>query len=269
MTDAPFPRAQSDLPGLRLLAAMRIGSPVLWRSAVAMTVLCLVCAALPLADDRLLNGVSVWQKPFKFFLSLAVHFATVSWAVSLLAEKDKARTLRAALTALATAGWLEMVYIVFRASRGEASHFATATAFEGVLYSLMGLGALTLTVTTGLAGYHLWRRRREGLWHEAAGLGLVVSAVLTTVVAGYLSSRTGHWVGGAQSDAGGLGFFSWSTTGGDLRVAHFVSLHAAQLVPLAALAGRRRVVWLTALAVTAVTIATFVQAIMGVPLFRA
>ena len=35
------------------------------------------CLSAGAVDDRLFNGVSVWSKPFKFALSLAVYFATL------------------------------------------------------------------------------------------------------------------------------------------------------------------------------------------------
>lgn len=44
-----------------------------------------------------------------------------------------------------------------------------------------------------------------------------------------------HWIGGTESDKNGLWLFGWSRDGGDLRVAHFYSLHAMQFIPLIAL----------------------------------
>jgi hypothetical protein len=61
--------------------------------------------------------------------------------------------------------------------------------------------------------------------------------VLGSATGAYMSNGTGHWVGGVQSDTNGSLFFGWSRTGGDLRL------------------------W------TAVTLAVFVQAMMGRPLF--
>jgi len=84
----------------------------------------------------------------------------------------------------------------------------------------------------------------------------------------YMSAQTSHWVGGELSDAHGLGFFSWSTTGGDLRVAHFIGLHAAQIIPLAALSGDKRMVYAVAGLSVASAAATFVLALMGIPLLR-
>jgi hypothetical protein len=228
-----------------------------------------ICTALPLIDERLLLGVSVWEKPAKFFLSLGIHFATVSWALSLLDGKlREVRGIRRAVRLMTGAAVLELIYIVVQAARGVASHFNTSTTLEAVLYPIMGVGALTLTATAGFIGYKIWRNRNGNLWREATGVGLMLGAVLGTLTAGYMSSMTGHAVGGAAGDATGLPFFHWSTTGGDLRVAHFVGLHAMQVLPLAAMSGRRGVVYGVAGVVTVLTALTFVQAVMGVPLLR-
>ncbi len=45
-----------------------------------------VCLVLAAIDPRLFNGVSVWIKPAKFFLSLAVHMLTVMFGLMLLPE---------------------------------------------------------------------------------------------------------------------------------------------------------------------------------------
>jgi hypothetical protein len=257
------------LPVRRFFQDIYKGSPGLVIWAGVFLVGFALCSAMPLVDDRLLLGVSVWEKPAKFFFSLAVHLTTVAWALSLLeGDVRRSRGLRLAVSLMTAAAALELIYIVGRAARGEASHFNTATPFDAALYSIMGVGALTLTFTAAYVGYRVWRNRAGDIWCEAAGLGLMLGAVLGTLTAGYLSSRTGHSVGGAVGDASGLPFFHWSTTGGDLRVAHFVGLHAMQMVPLAAHSGRRGIVYGLAVLVIVLTWLTFWQALMGMPLFR-
>ncbi len=249
-----------------LVADMRQGSPLLWRSTILMLALAAVLAAAHLFDSRQLIGVSVWDKPMKFAIAIAVQFATVSWAMAMLPEESKAARIAALL--MAFCGWSELAYITTRGALGLTSHFNYDTVLSSVAYALMGLGAVTMTATSFLIGTILWRRAGQGLWPRAAALGLMLGSLLATCVAGYLSSRGGHWVGGEMTDANGLGFFHWSTTGGDLRVAHFVGLHAAQAVPLAALSGRHSVVYVTAILVTLATAAAFIQALMGIPLLQ-
>ena len=229
----------------------------------------IICSLLPLVDARLLLGVSVWEKPAKFFLSLGVHFATIAWGLSLLKPDGlRSRGLLWAVRLMIVAAVLELVVIVARAARGEASHFNVGTPIDGALYAIMGVGSLMLTFTAGYVGYRIWRNRNGDIWRMAAGLGLMLGAVLSTVTAGYMSSLAGHSVGGDVSGVTGLPFFHWSTTGGDLRVAHFVALHAMQMVPLAALSGQRRVVYAVAVVVVVLTGLTFWQAVMGVPVLR-
>jgi hypothetical protein len=262
----PSPRATV---GEALFQAVRTGSTPLWWTIVAMMVGAVVCLGLQQVDGRMLNGVNVWIKPTKFFVSLAVQLGTVAWAMQFLPPTERqGRMVRWSIIAMVIAAVAEMVYISVRAAQGEASHFNTGTPLASALYTLMGIGAVTLTITAAIIGWRIWRHRKNGLWTEAAGLGLIFGALLGTVAGAYLSSQTGHSVGGDPTDATGTGFFGWSTTGGDLRIAHFIGLHATQLVPLAAITGRRSVVWLTVLVCTVLTIGTFAIAVAGVPLFR-
>ncbi len=49
------------------------------------------CLVLQAVDPRLFNGINVWIKPAKFFASLAIHFATVAWALTLLPAAIQAK----------------------------------------------------------------------------------------------------------------------------------------------------------------------------------
>ena len=128
---------------------MTFASPLLTRTAIAFTFLFLAVYALTFFDVRLLYGVSVWEKPSKFFLSLAIHMATLAWGISLLpAEQQRSRGIRIASLAFLAAAVFEMAFMTYQSSLGEASHFNRSTPFHEMMYGLMGLGALTLTVTT-------------------------------------------------------------------------------------------------------------------------
>jgi len=74
---------------------MTIASSLLTRASLAFTLFFLSAYTLVYLDTRLFYGVSVWEKPSKFFLSLAIHMATLAWGISLLpAEQQRSRGIR-------------------------------------------------------------------------------------------------------------------------------------------------------------------------------
>jgi len=253
-----------------LLRDVRIGSPLLSATALIFLILFVVLHLGTFIDERLFHGVSVWDKPAKFFLSLALHMATLAWGLSLLPAADRRSALVVGASRIFVAAAIfEVAYITFQAARGEASHFNTATTITTVMYSLMGVGAVTLAVVTAFLGWRILRRGSASTLTLATGLGFVLGGIFAVAFGGYMSSQDGHWVGGIATDASGLPFFGWSTSGGDLRVAHFFGLHIMQALPLAGYLLRYRsagFVWGAAALWTLLTIAVFVQALMGMPL---
>jgi hypothetical protein len=244
--------------------------------AAALLLALLVPTALAaLLDERLTHDLNGWIKPIKFQLSPAIHFGTLALLVGMIAPAMRAgRLIRWSMVAAALLGVLEVAYIMVQAGRARASHFNDATPFEEVAYLLMGLGAVGLVVATFIGGLMLWRHPRSDVapaMRLAAAGGLMLSGLATLLIAGYMSQRGAHWVG-TPSGADGLPLFGWSTRGGDLRVPHFFATHAAQAVPVFALAWQRLRPGGTALPVAILlalyavfTIAVFVQASMGMP----
>ncbi|MFZ3581552.1 hypothetical protein ACOI1H_05185 [Loktanella sp. DJP18] len=95
---------------------------------------------------------------------------------------------------------------------------------------------------------------------------------LTLIVAGYLSSHGSHHVGQPLPGGAVVPVMGWSLTTGDLRPAHFVSIHAMQALPLLGFwldrrnMQDRRILWGAAVLWSVLCLALFAQALWGVPL---
>jgi len=246
----------------------------------AAALIALAGAAATLAamqvDARTLHDINVWTKPTKFFVSLAVYYATLAWAFGYLPhEAQRTRAGRFVIVAPLAAGLYEMSWIVLAAANGVASHFNADSLLWSMAYSLGGLGSLVLISAILVQGLMIARQRVIPI-APALRFGLVAGAVIafaaTLITAGYLAANGGHWVGGVPSDAGGVPLLGWSRTGGDLRVAHFFALHAQQAMPalglLAVALGRpnaRAAIAVSAAAYVGLVAFTFVQALRGLP----
>jgi hypothetical protein len=256
-------------------AGLRV--PGLWWGGWLILTLSVPLGLLALWDERTLLGISVWSKPWKFHVSVGLHLLTLAWFATLLPDTaERARGIRTMTRVAILCAVFELVYITWRAARGEPSHFNIATPLAGVMYALMGVGAVMLTACAGWLGW-VTLRARDYSWgpvlQRGVGWGLLLGCLLGTLSGAYVSAQTGHHVGGTLSDAQGLPLLNWSRDGGDLRVAHFFGLHAMHVIPLAAwcltrvasATGAQRVLSVFAAAYTAPTVWTFVQARLAQP----
>jgi hypothetical protein len=244
--------------------------PVLARLGWASLAVLAVCLLAMAVDGRTFNGVSVWAKPAKFAASFVPWFWTMAWAWGVLsAEAAQGRTARVVLWGTVGAAGFEQFWITWRAAIAGPSHFAT-DPLGALMYSLMAVGAVTLVAMAALLGLLVLLRPASGqkrAWVLAVGLGLVLGGVLGGWTGMSISVLGTPHVGGTLSNAGGLPPFFWSRDGGDLRVAHFLGVHAMQALPALVLLGAgARGVWLAAAGWLGLTAAAYALAMGGVPL---
>jgi hypothetical protein len=260
--------------GLRMELERR--QPQLAAAAQLAAVATLPCLLAMQIDPRLTHDISVWIKPTKFLLSLALYFATLAWFFGYLPQQaQRRRGGRFVIGAAIGAGLLEMLWLIAAATKGVPSHFNRQSLPWALAYSAAGIGAVLLVAAIFVQGVMIARDRTIRLapvFRSSLVAGAVVAFVGTLLTAGYLSSGNGHWVGGVPSDAAGLPVLGWSRSGGDLRVAHFWALHAHQALPLAgaliAASGIRRAhhaLWSVTAAYVALIVFTFLQALAGRP----
>ncbi|GAA0713859.1 hypothetical protein Drose_26045 [Dactylosporangium roseum] len=228
------------------LSAMRGWHRPLVANATLMLTLSFVSAVGLFVDDRLLMDESVWVKPMKFGFAMGVYGLTLAWLLSKLSKGR--RTGWWLGTVFAVAGLLDVGAVVYAAAQGTVSHFNNNhEPVAQTVRTLFAVGVPPLLLTTLIiAILVMFQRTGDRAVTRAlrAGLGLAVASMIValwlssgaaprtvTDANGHAVSMTGgHGIGDA--DGNGMPLTNWSTTGGDLRVPHFVGLHAIQVLLL-------------------------------------
>ena len=267
-------------------------SPALTWLGTASLLAAVVGLGLQAVDPRQLAGASVWLKPTKFGVSIAVFSFTLAWLLRAISVPQKQR--RRLVTAIASLLLLELVIICGQAARGVASHFNMATLLDALLFQVMGVAILAVTVAVARLGIYALRTRYE---NSALGTGIrlgfaimvfgcAIGAVmprptptqLETLQRGRPTPLIGSHTVGVEDDTHyEVPLTRWNTQSGDLRVSHFIGLHALQVLPLIGLwlSRRRRLdsqlatkfTWIAGAGYFGLTLTTLVQALRGVPLF--
>ena len=195
---------------------------------IAFIILMILSFAKPLE----FAGANAWHKPAKFAISTTILSWSLAWYIGYL-KSSRDLTISAWIVVIMLA--FEVIYIVWQAARGQGSHFNVSTPFYAAMYSLMALAASAITLATGYIGlkffgtlsvelplYYLWAIR----------LGFLLFFIFS--FEGFaMGSRMSHTVGAADGGRG-IPFFNWSLSYGDLRIAHFIGMHALQVLPILA-----------------------------------
>jgi hypothetical protein len=266
----------------------------LWRASAPLTAVGIVmlvafaASAIAMAvDPSQILGAPRWLKPAKFASSSAIYAFTLAWIVTWLPDRRRLTAIVGGVTAVVLA--LEVGIIDVQAARGVTSHFNQATALDASLFAIMGTAIVVLWVAAMVLTVALFRHRFEDAtfgWALRLGMLLTVlgqgtGALMTIPSSGQLEAarRTGLQVSGSHTvgapDGGpGLPITGWSREHGDLRVPHFVGMHAVQLLPaiawaiglVASGAGRRPAVFVAAAGYYALFAILLAQALAGHPL---
>jgi hypothetical protein len=222
-------------------------------TALMLTDFLLALVGLAL-DPRIVTGMPVWLKPAKFAISTAIFAASIAWLFVYLPDFPK--TKRWTGPALAVILNLEVGIIDFQAARGITSHFNVGTVQNAILFSIMGTGIGMLLLLSIWILVALFRQPfQDRTWGWALRLGMLIS-VFGSATGGLMTlpsasqraaiaqhervTVVGAHTVGAPDGGPGLPGTGWSKQHGDLRIPHFIGMHALQFIPLVAWWARRR-----------------------------
>ena len=212
--------------------------------AVAMLALTLWSLVGIFVDHRLVTGAPLWAKPFKFAISICVYSLTLSWLIGLLTRGKRLAWWLGTIAAVFLG--VEIIIIVGAAASDTTSHFNVTTPFHSALWAIMAVSIVVVWTAAIPLAVMLFRSAlgdpartlaiRAALVIALVGmaLGFLMTFPSAAQLADYRGIVGAHTVG--LSDGGpGLPLLGWSTVGGDLRIPHFVGMHALQLIILVAL----------------------------------
>jgi hypothetical protein len=276
-----------------IMTAVRAAIRVLWRASRPLTaaglgllaVLIVSLAALAV-DPRSIGGAPAWLKPAKFAISTAIYALTLAWLFTFLPNWPRLTRI----VGWGTAGILvlEVLLIDVQAARGVISHFNTATLANAIIFTVMGTAILIawgLAIALTVALFRQAFPDPAIAWAIRLGmlltvLGSAMGGLMTRPTEAQLAAAratrqlpvSGAHTVGAPDGGPGLPVTAWSREHGDLRVPHFIGLHAVQILPLLAVfmggrvtsaARRRRSVLVAAASYAALFAILLTQALRG------
>lgn len=240
------PTAALGQPRAIVRRAWAFNWPLTLTVLINLLLIPLVLAAM-LIDPVVITGINGWIKPLKFTISIVVYAGTFLWLLTLVQGRRRAVQAAANVTALALL--MEIALIIVQVLRGTTSHFNFATPFDAAVFSGMGALITFVAVANLLLGmWLLFQRMPNPVVAAAVRLGVLISLVgmavaylmtngptpaqVAALAAGEPLTIMGAHSVGVEDGGPGLPLLGWSTAGGDLRIGHFVGLHAMQALPL-------------------------------------
>ena len=201
-----------------------------WVTVVHFFLACFYYALTKISNKQF-AGTNVWFKPFKFAASSVLYLAAMIWYCAYIPHFNAALFTWANILFFV----FENGYIGIQAARGLASHFNLSNKFYATLYSLMAIAATGIAVGAAFILVKFFQSdfpelSSAYLWSIRFGLFIFVVFAFQGFVMG---GRLKHTVGG-ENDVITLPIVKWNITKGDLRVAHFIGMHALQVIPLLA-----------------------------------
>jgi hypothetical protein len=197
-------------------------------------------------DRRLITGAPAWLKPAKFALSASIYSGSLAWLFRYINIHRNWLTIAGWITAIVLV--VEVGIIVAQAFRGTTSHFNVSTPLDATLWGIMGSSIAVLWMASVFIALTLFLQPfADQAWGWTLRLAMAIT-VFGSATGGMMGGPTraqteamqqgrklpviGAHTVGAPDGGAGLPGVNWSSQHGDLRIPHFLGMHALQLLPL-------------------------------------
>lgn len=243
-------------------------------------------------DKRILNYSPIWLKPLKFAVSSIIYAVTLIYLVNFIPNQ---KFLKIANMLTSYGLIIELIIIYLQAYRGRMSHFNFQTLEDMILFQIMAIAIVIVWVSLLV---YIWGfislDSNENILIPAIRFGLIITFI-SMGLAFTMTRPSQDDLKKAEENKGPIGLTmgshsvneidetkrlpltSWAKTGGDLRIAHFLGLHAIQiLIFLGLLLNQIKfnyssglwIVIATGILYSGLVLFTLQQALKGIPLIR-
>ncbi len=249
------------------LETLKSRNEALYYFGLANLVLAFIFLILSQTTTTQVLGINAWIKPFKFAFSTMLYTFAMAWYCFYLKDFNVKRFSWTLILIFI----FENGYVFFQAAKGQLSHFNVSTPVYAVLYSGMAMAITVLTLYTAYIGILFFKNDFPELpiyyvWSIRLGILIFVIFAFEGFVMG---SKLTHTIGGAIGGQG-LPLVNWSTKFGDPRIAHFIGMHALQVLPLFAFYVLKDVkaTFLVSVLYGLLAVFTLMQALQGKPFIK-
>ena len=252
---------------MSFIVNLKARNEALFYFGLVCLVFAIVCLVLTKTSSTQVYNVSAWYKPFKFAFSTVFYAWAMAWFCYYLPNFNLKLFNWTVIILLG----FEIAYIALQAGKGQLSHYNMSTPMYASLYSLMAFAASAVTIYTAYVAYQFFVQPMPQLpvyYLWAIRLGLIIFVVFA--FEGFvMGSKLTHTIGGADGGPG-IPVLNWSTKFGDPRIAHFIGMHALQVLPILSyyLLKNTKATILLSVLYLLLAVFTLVQALKGKSLFK-
>ncbi len=225
------------------------------------------CFGFAMFDHFLVAGINVWLKPFKYYFSVSILACTFGWILYFLHSK---LTVKIISWVMVISLFFENAIILLQAYRKVPSHFNEDTQFDSLMYHSMIFFMVLFVFAVSVVTIQFYNQKKVSIsQHYCWGIRLgMLSFLIFSLIGGWMLHLGSHSMP-LGNDTSGIPFLGWSRKYGDFRVAHFLGVHALQIIPLVsyyALEKKNQVIVFSFIYFICV-LALFILAFMGQPIF--
>ncbi|PSK97608.1 hypothetical protein [Cecembia rubra] len=179
-------------------------------------------------DGRTLLGTNLWFKPMKFALSIGLFSWTMAWFLAYIGRAAQVKKIQWTIILMMT---IEQLIIIAQAARAELSHFNISSLLNNILFNIMGIAIFVNTIVVFWTFLLIRKEKNLPKGYKMGILSGMLIFCIASLQGFVMAANLGHTWGAADGQEG-IFFLNWAKGYIDLRIFHFLGLHALQIIPL-------------------------------------